>query len=144
MRVTRDMSSRHKIIIVLQVAQADYWFRAFLFSHDGVFRSSFRLRWIRQHEIARRPNATRVCQCRFRRVGLPRGHPAVDSPRTCPSRLFFRWAESSFLRRECSARRWGGSDLLVFHGALLSPSHLAKPLPQVRHFQPGLRFRLPS
>jgi hypothetical protein len=117
------LSKPQLLIIVLQVARADYWFHACLFSADDVFRSSFPLRWIRRHEIAQRPNATRVCQCRFRVGGLRRveiarfqsairfrrAHPAEDSPRTCLSHLFFWWAESSFLRREYLATRWGVS-----------------------------------
>ncbi len=152
-RRCRLLAGSVPIIIVLQVARADYWFRVCLFSRDDVFRSSFRLSWIGQRQIARCRDATRVCQCRFQVGGIPRAEIAqFQSAIRCRLRLAsFCLAESPLRGRECLEMPWGAFYLelnavlpQVGRAALVRLPHRAMLLLQVRQYRLASRLRLLS
>ena len=116
-------SKTSALTIVVQVARADYWSRACLFSHDDVFQCSFRLTLIGRRPIALSRDATPVYQFRFQVGGI---FPTEIAPLRNSIRCRFRRAtfylEESPLPvrgREYWVTRWGVSCLLESHAVLL-------------------------
>jgi len=146
-------SKTSALTIVDQVARADYWSRACLFSHDDVFQCSFRLTLIGRRPIGLSRNATPVYQFLFQVGGI---FPAEIAPLRNSIRCRFRRAtfylEESPLHgrgREYWGTRWGVSCLLESHAVLLLvsplelvwPSRLAEASSQA-HLHQGSRPRL--
>ena len=144
--------SKTSALIVVQVARADYWSRACLFSHDDVFQWSFRLTLIGRRSIALSRDATPVYQFLFQVGGI---FPAEIAPLRNSIRCRFRHAtfylEESPLHgrgREYWGTRWGVSCLLESHAVLLLvfplervwSLRLAEASPQA-HLHPGSRSR---
>ena len=82
-------SKTSALTIVDQVARADYWSRACLFSHDDVFQWSFRLTLIGRRSIALSRDATPVYQFLFQVGGI---FPAEIAPLRNSIRCRFRHA----------------------------------------------------
>jgi hypothetical protein len=143
------VSKLQLLIIILQAAPADYWFRVCLFSRDDVFQWSVRLSWIGQRQIVRCRDATRVCQCRFQVGAIPRAEIAqFQGAIRCRFRLAsFCLAGSPF--RDRGREYLVPSYLLELHAvlpqlyraALVRLSHQAKPLLEVRHYRLAAHLR---